>query len=92
MFVGKLESREVRVVVHMMDNRGGEDNWFSPNKVPFYYLIAGLINGILSIVIDRLGLLSVAAFVLHQLQHDICLEINFIDGKKERRREGYILR
>jgi hypothetical protein len=79
-----------RVVVYIIENR--EDNWFSPNKVPCYYLIAGLISGILSILIDRLGLLSITAFVLHQLQHEICLETNFIDGKKERRIEGYFLR
>jgi hypothetical protein len=63
--VGRLEALGVRVV-DMINNRGGakeEDYWFTPKKVLFYCIIVGLISGTLSIFINSLILLSMAAFV-----------------------------
>jgi hypothetical protein len=40
-----------------------QDDRFTPNKVLLYCIIVGLISGILTIFIDWLGLLSMAAFV-----------------------------
>jgi hypothetical protein len=42
---------------------GKEDYWFTPKKVLAYCLIVGIISTIVSIFIDWLGLLSMAAFV-----------------------------
>jgi hypothetical protein len=65
--VRRLEASGVRVV-DMINNRGGgtkeeEDYWFTPKKVLFYCIIVGLISGTLSIFINSLILLSIAAFV-----------------------------
>ena len=52
--------------IEMMSNRGieeEEDDWFTPKKVLAYCLIVGLISGVLSIFIDLLGALFVAAIV-----------------------------
>ena len=40
-----------------------EEDWFTPKKVLAYCLIVGLISGVLSIFIDLLGALFVAAIV-----------------------------
>ena len=40
-----------------------QDDWFTPKKVLICSIIVGLISGILSIFIDWLGVLSMAAFV-----------------------------
>jgi hypothetical protein len=45
------------------NNRQEEDDRFTPKKVLIYCLIVGLISAILSIFIDGLRLLSMAAFV-----------------------------
>jgi hypothetical protein len=49
----------------VMNNRVGkeEDYRFTPKKVLFYCIIVGLVSGTLSIFIDWLVLLSMAAFV-----------------------------
>ena len=55
------------VIREMMSNRKKEekqeDDRFTPRKVLIYCLIVGLISAILSIFIDGLRLLSMAAFV-----------------------------
>ena len=45
------------------NNRQEEDDRFTPKKVLIYCLIVGLISAILSILIDGLRVLSMAAFV-----------------------------
>jgi hypothetical protein len=40
-----------------------QDDWFTPKKVLICSIIVGLISGILSVFIDWLGVLSMAAFV-----------------------------
>ena len=45
------------------NNRQEEDDRFTPKKVLIYCLIVGLISAILSIFIDGLRVLSMAAFV-----------------------------
>jgi hypothetical protein len=45
------------------NNRQEEDDRFTPKKVLIYCLIVGLISTILSIFIDGLRVLSMAAFV-----------------------------
>ena len=47
----------------MNNNRQEEDDRFTPKKVLIYCLIVGLISAILSILIDGLRVLSMAAFV-----------------------------
>ena len=45
------------------NNRQEEDDRFTPKKVLIYCVIVGLVSGTLSIFIDGLRLLSMAAFV-----------------------------
>ncbi|HYX56080.1 MAG TPA: hypothetical protein VE818_07960 [Nitrososphaeraceae archaeon] len=47
----------------MNNNRQEQDDRFTPKKVLIYCLIVGLISAILSIFIDGLRVLSMAAFV-----------------------------
>jgi membrane protein YdbS with pleckstrin-like domain len=47
----------------MRNNKDKEEHDFTPRKVLIYCLIVGLISAILSILIDGLRLLSMAAFV-----------------------------
>jgi hypothetical protein len=47
----------------MRNNKDEEEYRFTPTKVLIYCLIVGLISAILSILIDGLRLLSMAAFV-----------------------------
>jgi undecaprenyl pyrophosphate phosphatase UppP len=57
------------MVVDMIDNNRGskeeeeDHNWFTPRNVLVYCIIVGVISAPLSIFIDWLILLSVAAFV-----------------------------
>jgi hypothetical protein len=64
----------------------GEDYRFTPKKVLIYCIIVGVISAILSNFIDWLGLFSMVALYLHQLQYSICWR-NFIDGKREEETE-----
>ena len=52
-----------------------------------YYLIIGLISAILSIFLDWLGLLFMESFVFASITVGVCLERNFIGGKKEEKKE-----
>ena len=67
-----------------------EDKRFTPEKVQAYCISVALISGIFSIIIDWLGVLSLAAFVFASLQYGTCLERNFIDGwKREEERDVF---
>ena len=49
--------------MEMRSNTQEEDDRFTPKKVLIYCIIVGLVSAILSIFIDGLRLLSMAAFV-----------------------------
>jgi cyanate permease len=74
------------------NNRGSKEaeedhNWFTPKKVLVYCIIVGLISVIISIFIDSLGLLSVAAFLFTSIAICTCLARNFINGKIEEEKD-----
>jgi hypothetical protein len=62
-----LSEMSVEMTTTTINNRRIEeeeqDDWFTPKKVLICSIIVGLISGILSVFIDWLGVLSMAAFV-----------------------------
>ena len=77
----------------MVDNSRGskeaeeDHNWFTPRNVVVYCIIVGVISAIISIFIDWLGVLSVAAFLFASIAMCICLARNFINGKIEEEKD-----
>jgi hypothetical protein len=61
-----------------------QDDRFTPKKVLLYCIIVGLISGILTIFIDWLGLLSMAAFVFASITIWYMFGEKFHKWQKER--------
>jgi hypothetical protein len=89
----RREASSAGVSIEMKNNRGIEkDDWFTPKKVIAYCLIVGLISGTLSIFIDSLIVLSVAAFVFASITVWYIFSDKFHRWEERRRtKEKYFL-
>ena len=70
----------------MIIDNSNKDDWFTPKKVLVYCIVVGLISAPLSIFIDWLILLSVAAFVFASITIWYTLSEKFHRWKERRRR------
>ena len=73
--------------MEMRSNTQEEDDRFTPKKVLIYCLIVGLVSAILSIFIDGLRLLSMAAFVFASITIWYMFGEKFHKWQERRRKE-----